>query len=390
MKILHTSDWHVGKQLRGRSRAAEHEAALAEIVGIARAEKVDLVLVVGDLFESAAPPPEAERIVWRALLDLAATGADVVVLSGNHDSERRLQAVEPLLGLGRIITRASFKSAADGGVVTGRTRSGEDWRVACVPFLSQRFVVKADELMDAERGAADHAQHYDGRVTRIVDALCGGFDASAVNIVAAHLFVAGGTLGGGERTAHVFGDYAVSAAAFPPSAHYVALGHLHRAQRIPAGPPVWYSGSPIQLDFGETNDQKGVLVVDVTATSPAQVKAVALRSGRKLRTVSGSLADLELLDWQAGDDYLRIVLKEVPRPGLADEVRSRFPNAIDVVIAAPDGTERRRAGGDRTGRAPQDLFAEYLREHHVEDAALTRLFNDLVERAIRDEAEVAP
>src|SRR5213596_2801936 len=102
MKLLHTSDWHVGKLLRGRSRADEHREVLAEIAGIAAAEEVDAVLVAGDLFDTAAPSPESEEIVYRALLGLAATGATVVVVAGNHDNPRRLSAVAPLLELGRV------------------------------------------------------------------------------------------------------------------------------------------------------------------------------------------------------------------------------------------------------------------------------------------------
>src|SRR5581483_8487112 len=108
MRFLHTADWHVGRTIRGRSRADEHVAVLAELAGIARAHEVDAVLVCGDVFNTAAPTPEAEQIVYRALLDLASTGARVVVLAGNHDSDRRLQAVQPLLELGAVVTRPVF------------------------------------------------------------------------------------------------------------------------------------------------------------------------------------------------------------------------------------------------------------------------------------------
>ena len=102
MKILHTSDWHVGKGIRGRSRAAEHQAVLAEIAQIADSNAVDVVLVTGDAFDTAAPTAEAEGIVYRALLDLADTGAHVVVLAGNHDSPRRWQALQPVMALSLI------------------------------------------------------------------------------------------------------------------------------------------------------------------------------------------------------------------------------------------------------------------------------------------------
>ena len=105
--VLHTSDWHVGKAIRGHSRADEHRAVLAEIAGVAAEHTVDLVVVAGDLFETSAPTPESESIVYRALLDLAATGAEVVVVSGNHDNAHRLRAVAPLLELCLLYTSPS-------------------------------------------------------------------------------------------------------------------------------------------------------------------------------------------------------------------------------------------------------------------------------------------
>ena len=146
MKLLHTSDWHVGRSIRGRSRAAEHEAVLSEIGSIARAEGVDAVLVVGDLFESKAPTAESEQIVFRALLDLAATGATVVVVAGNHDSARRLEALQPLLELGRIVARPAVAEADDAGVVEIVSRDA-----------SQRALVAGSLRMKAAFAKARHA-----------------------------------------------------------------------------------------------------------------------------------------------------------------------------------------------------------------------------------------
>jgi exonuclease SbcD len=107
MKLLHTSDWHVGKSIRGASRAEEHTAVLAEIAGIAHREGVDLIVVAGDLFDSSTPAPESEEIVYRSLLALAKTGADVAVIAGNHDNARRLRAISPLLRLGNVHLRTT-------------------------------------------------------------------------------------------------------------------------------------------------------------------------------------------------------------------------------------------------------------------------------------------
>lgn len=379
MKILHTSDWHVGKTLRGRSRADEHQEVLVEIGEIARRETVDLVLVVGDLFDTAAPTPESEQIVYRALLDLAGSGATVALVAGNHDNWRRWQAVEPLLGLGNVVARSFFARPDDGGVVALDTPGGPA-RVALLPFLSQRYVVRAEDLMDIERDAAEHAQAYDARVRALVEGLCGGMGDGAVCVLAAHLMVAGGVLGGGERDAHTIFDYSVSPAAFPVHLDYVALGHLHRAQQLPGACPIWYCGSPLALDFSEEADDKCVLLIEAAPGVPATVERVPLRGGRPLRRLRGSLDDLRALAGTTGDAHLQVYVKEARRAGLAEEVRELFPEAVDVRVDAPaaDGAPSRPS---RAGRTPHELFAEFLNERGVDDARLLQMFDRLLDEA---------
>src|SRR5918995_7242794 len=374
MRVLHTSDWHVGKALRGRSRAAEHEAVLAEIASIAGRESVDLVIVAGDLFDTATPTPEAERIVYRALLDLADGGRPVVVVAGNHDSAQRLGAVAPLSEASGIHVASAVRPPDDGGVVEIDVGS-ERAQLALLPFPSQRYVVTADLLLAGD--AADAHAAYADRVVRIVRALTEGFRADTVNLVVAHLMVMGGTMGGGERGAHTVFDYWVPATAFPASAQYVALGHLHRHQQLAGPAPLHYCGSPLQLDFGETANEPGVNLVDVAPGLPADVWSVPLTAGRRLRTFRGSLADViaRAADAAAAadasnDDHLQVVLDEPARAGLADEVRSQVPNAVEVVLAANDEAvrdTRRATDPDRLRRTPHDLLAEYLTEHDAHD-----------------------
>lgn len=381
MKFLHTSDWHVGRTIRGRSRAEEHVAVLAEISAVARDEEVDAVLVVGDLFETAAPTPESERIVFHALLELAATGATVVVLAGNHDSARRLQAVAPLLELGRVVTRPVFARPDQGGVVEVASRHGtERAKVAVLPFLSQRYVVRATELLELD--PQDHGQVYDQRVRELLRALCAGFETNTVNLVAAHLTVSGGRLGGGERAAHTVFEYEVGAVAFPPEAQYVALGHLHRRQQVPGAGQIHYCGSPLQLDFGETRDIKSVTVVEAAAGTPASVRDVELTAGRRLQTLTGSIDDLRTraaADDDLGEAWLKVVVQEPPRVGLADEVRELFPTAVDVAVERP-ATEGDTGPSrpSRSGRGPTDLFDDFLAERGVDDRPLSDLFADVL------------
>ena len=236
MKILHTSDWHVGRTIRGRSRAEEHRDVLAEIAGIAGRDAVDLILVAGDLFDVVTPSAESEQIVFRALLDLADI-APVVVVAGNHDHPRRLEAVAPLLALGRVRVGAVLSRPDEGGVITVDTAAGQTARIALVPFVGQRAIVSADDLMALDPD--QHGGQYAGRLAAVIAKLTEGIALDQVNLVVAHLMVAGGTLGGGERPAHTIFDYAVKAQAFEGSLTYYALGHLHRPLSVTAAAPVW-------------------------------------------------------------------------------------------------------------------------------------------------------
>ena len=205
--------------------------------------------------------------------------------------------------------------------------------MALLPFLSQRWVVRADELMAT--AADQQAQAYGERMRLLIQALTAGFQADTVNVVVAHLFAMGGVLGGGEREAQTILDYAVSATAFPADAQYVALGHLHRSQVI-AGPcPIRYAGSPLQLDFGETADRKSVLVAEAHPGRPVELREHLLTAGRRLRTLEGTLEEVLAQAGTTGDDYLRVRLREAPRVGLAEAVRECFADCVDVQVLRP-------------------------------------------------------
>lgn len=371
---MHTADWHIGRSIRGRSRHDEQAAVMAEIAQIAGDEEVDLVLVGGDQFDTSSPAPASEQLVYRTLLDLAEV-APVVMVAGNHDHPRRLEAVAPLLAMGRVTVATDLARPDAGGVV----RPLEGVRVALIPFVSQRNIVTASDLLELE--ADEQGNKYAVRMAAVIGALCDGLSADEVNVVLGHIMVHGGEVGGGERAAHTVFDYSIPAQSFPSSLTYVALGHLHRHQRMPASAPVWYSGSPLQLDFGEVDDRKGVLLIEAEPGVPARVEFRAVTAGRRLRILRGTLEQVEAAAAEAAeDDYIRVVLDESARAGLADSVRQAIPQAVDVVLdpsRRPEHVRRRRRGG----RSHHELFVEYLNEVDAVDEGVIELFDALVEEA---------
>jgi exonuclease SbcD len=372
MKILHSSDWHVGRKMRGRDRSEEHRGVLAEIVGVASEHQVDLTIVAGDIFDNGSPVATSEEIVWSTLLRLAEV-SPVVVVAGNHDNPHRLDAVAPLLAMGRVTALGSPKGPDRGGLV----QIGEA-TVALLPFLSQRSIVRAEDIMGSDPD--QNAGLYEERLRRIVAKLTEGMTVDTVNILVGHLTVVGAQTGGGERDAHIFG-YAVPAGVFPGHLSYVALGHLHRQQRMPHPGAVWYSGSPLQLDFGEVDDRKGVLLVEAEPGRPSQVTEIPVTSGRRLVTIRGTLDQVLERASGLGGAYVKVILTESARVGLADEVRAAIPDAVDIVLDSPV-TRASKDAEPRQQLEPLVAFHRYLESEGVVDPEIESLFAGLLAEAV--------
>jgi DNA repair protein SbcD/Mre11 len=378
MRFMHTADWHVGKVLKGRDRLDEQRQVLAEIAAIAEERQVDAVLVAGDVYDSGAPSAAAQKLVIQTLLRLRRTGAEVIVIAGNHDHGGTFEAYRPLMGEVGITLVGQTRPPDQGGVVRFRARSGgEDVQVAVLPFLVQRYAVRAAELVT--QTPAENVRAYDEMVRRIVAALTAGFGGDTVNLVMAHLTCIGGAFGGGERSAQSIFEYSVPAAIFPVSAHYVALGHLHRRQSLPAPCPVHYSGSPLAIDFGEQDNASVACLVEAGPSVPARVTDVPITSGRRLRTVRGTLPELEARADSFGEDYLRVWLREPARAGLRDDTVAVLPNALEVRIDPEFAASARPDRPDPASliRTPAELFADYCAAQQVQDARVAALFAQL-------------
>lgn len=253
----------------------------------------------------------------------------------------------------------------------------EPVNVAVLPFLSQRYAVRAAEII--ANTPSQNVGAYDQLVRDVLANLTGAFTPDAVNIIMAHLTCTGGTFGGGERPAQSIMEYHVPAAIFPVDAHYVALGHLHRRQHIPAACPVHYSGSPYAIDFGEQNNTHVVCLVEATPGTPAQITDIPVTAGRRLRTVEGTVAQLTADPAGYGEDYLRLVVTQPAYAGMRDDLYEALPNALQILIH-PDYASTGATAGigvHQPVRTPTQLFADYCDSVGVSDDRVTDLFNQL-------------
>lgn len=389
MRFLHTSDWHLGRTIRGLSRLAEFEAALGEVTGIAKDEGVDAVLIAGDIFDTSSPPPEAERLLYDTLGDLLGHGIKVAMIAGNHDHARRMDALAAILRMAGIHSIGQVPADDAYAPLRLPSRDGsEAATIVALPWVPESMAVEYEQMFGTVEGAL---VRYAGRMERAIAFFTRSFARDTANIFLGHLMIDGVAIGegSGERKLHIGQAFAVPARALPSTAQYIALGHVHRPQEIAGGAPAYYSGSLLQLDFGEAGQQKSVNIIEASAGRPAEIRCVPLASGRALRDVRVALADLPAQGGKHGDDYLRVFVElERPEPALYEKVRDVLPNALDVKAALPaSGAQPVTSAADHRTASPEELFSRYYRERYAVNIApdLLALFSELyrseVERA---------
>jgi exonuclease SbcD len=353
MRFLHTADWHVGKTLLGRPRLDEQEQVATEIVDIARRERVDCVLIAGDLFDSAAPKSDAQRVVCDTLADIAGSGIAAVIIGGNHD-HRQLPALRRLAGRLKIFIRPGAGENDQGGVIS-LPKAGELAKIAMLPWIPEYRIIDSRQI---ERPKAEWNQVYSAHVADRCAKLARGFVSNTINILVAHLFVHGAEASGSERMPHVAEPFAVRPDQLP-RAHYIALGHLHKPQEIAAASRCVYAGSPLQLDFGERGQLKRVVIVEAHPETPVTIQSVPLASGRRLREVVTTPDRLPRQD--NSTDFLRVIVQTDKKVyGLSQKVAASLPNAVVVQqeFFNPPPDERPSLGLQN----PRERFRQFVKE----------------------------
>ncbi|WP_028661585.1 exonuclease SbcCD subunit D [Saccharomonospora saliphila] len=380
MRVLHTSDWHVGRTFHGADLLAEQDHVLGHLAELVESEAVDVVVVAGDVYDRAVPSAEAVRVATRALARLRRAGAELVITSGNHDSAARLGAFAEFAAAGGLHLRTAVDDI-DRPVLL----SDEHGPVAVygVPYLEPDTARHALGVPRA-RGHTEVLTEAMRRVRRdLADRPSG-----TRSVVAAHAFVTGGAGSQSERTIAVGGVEQVPGSVFD-GVDYVALGHLHGPQRL--AEHLRYSGSPLAYSFSETA-RKAVWLVDLDAGGLAGVRRCALPVPRDLATARGTLEELlESPEYEAlVDCYLSVTLTDRVRPlDAMRRLRERFPHAVHMEWEPEGGTTAvlRYAEAVR-GRSDAEIASGFLTDCRGEPP--NERERALLERALEDAGRADP
>jgi exonuclease SbcD len=360
MRLLHTSDWHLGRSLHRADLRAAQSQFLDHLVTTVRAEKVDAVLVAGDVYDRAVPPVDAVQMCEDALLRLHDAGARVVVISGNHDSARRLGFGSKLLDVAGVHLRTRAAALAEPVLLSDRHG---DVAVYGIPYLEPAAV--RDELPGAPDGHAGVLAHAVRRIAADADARRAGR-----RVVVTHSWVTGGSVCESERDISIGGAGQVPSALFDGFS-YVALGHLHGRQTLADG--IRYSGSPLPYSFSEASHRKGSWLVELDAAGTVRAELVPAPVFKQLNVLCGTLKDLLSSPRYAAyeNDFLSVTLTDQVRPeGAMDALRTRFPHIL-VLAYAPAGVlpDDRDYRARVAGRDDLSIGAEFVR--HVRNAPVT-------------------
>ncbi|WP_147795156.1 exonuclease SbcCD subunit D [Cellulomonas sp. Y8] len=391
MRLLHTSDWHLGRTLHGVDLTAHQQAFLDHLIEVVRAERVDAVLVAGDVYDRAIPPVESVAQLSDALRRLSEHAA-VVLTPGNHDSAIRLGFGADLMQ-DRVRVLARLDDLARPVALPG---DGHDVLVYGLPYLDPDAARHALAAPDADGPLPrSHAAVLGAAMDRVrADLAARAAEAAGAgrgaprSVVLAHAFVVGGAASESERDIRVGGVDHAPASVFE-GVDYVALGHLHGPQRVGdgAGATVLrYSGSPLAYSFSEARHAKSTVLVDLGPSGAPDVRLVPAPVPRRLTDLTGPLDDLlGAAGEQHLDDWVRVTVTDAHRPAdLYRRVRARFPHALVVQHQPPARDAGPRAAEVTAARDPLEVAAEFVqhvsgsRPTDAEAAVLRRAYEQVV------------
>lgn len=384
MRILHTSDWHLGKNLEGYSRMDEQEAFLDDFVEIVENNNIDLIIIAGDVYDSPNPPARAERMFYDTLKKLSANGEKItLVIAGNHDNPDRLVAAGPLARDHGIIMVGTPKSVVIPGEYGNNSVNnsgegfvevevnGEKAVILTVPYPSEK------RLNEVLYGAMDEEEErlksYSDRIKTLFETLSKNYREDTVNIAVSHLFAMGSEESGSERSIQLGGSFIVDGSCFPKKAQYIALGHVHKPQIVPGTEKrARYAGSPIHYNKKEINFKKKCFIIDVKAGEQCNIQEVEFKVYKpievwKCESIEEAIDKCEENREKNCWVYLEITTDRYIRE---DEIKIMKNTKKDILEIVPkiSGENSEDIGiNSFSEKSFQDIFKEfYLKERKVE------------------------
>ena len=401
MRILHTSDWHLGKRLDDFSRLDEQREVLNEIIEIANEQDVDAVLIAGDLFDTYNPPTEAVDLFYRSLKRLTNNGSrPVIAIAGNHDSPDRIESPDPLarecgivfIGYPNTVVpsfelESGFKvlKSAEGFVELQLPRCNEPLRILHTAYANE-FRMKT--YLGSEN---NEQQLRDMLATKWGSQVADYCDSLGCNLLVSHLFFIkeGADLPeepeDEKPILHVGGAQAIFSGNVPGGLHYVALGHLHRKQIVDSAPcPIVYSGSPLSYSFAEANQSKYVMIVDMEVGGNVAVKEIPLAKGKRLLRYRADGVE-KAIEWLRDNTDALVELTLVSDTYITAQERKQLlevhPNIISII---PDIKSKELVASDRSmadlSKNTEELFRDYfIKEKGQEPSdSLMTLFKEML------------
>jgi len=353
MRLLHTSDWHIGIKLGTYDYLPNQREFASWLVETIKAEAIDVVLVAGDIFDKAIPSSDAVDLVNEIFVNLITSGVAVVVISGNHDSAERLNFCSKAMENAGLYIRTEQRSLFDIGEPIHIKKSGESVSIIPIPYLDPQRVI---EIGEAERS-------HGGLINEILKIRMKEVDDPSKTVVMSHAFVAGGTESDSERKISIGGTSRVAIETYK-SFGYVALGHLHRPQQI-AGLEIYYSGTPIQYSFSEEH-QKSVRIIDIAEGIKSRL--IDIPVGPKVVTLTDSLENL------ISDAKYKFAEKYLVRTKLTntsyqlnanDRLSTRFENLLEMsYVKNQTGSEFVGSTSELRSLSPDQIVDQYVGAVH--------------------------
>lgn len=393
MRILHTSDWHLGQHFITKSRAAEHQAFINWLLEQVTQHQIDAVIIAGDVFDTGAPPSYAREIYNRFVVEMHKLKCQLVILGGNHDSVATLNESRGLLAHLNAQVIAQVQSDLEEQLLVLNDNAGEPGAILCaIPYIRPRDVItsNANESGVEKQQALGEAikEHYN-KLFQLADTKRKELKKSLPIIATGHLTAMGVKSSESVRDIYIGSLEAVPSSAFPP-ADYIALGHIHRPQIVAQSEQIRYCGSPIPLSFDELGTQKQVLLVDFDGDKLSEIKPLEIPLFQPMEVIKGDLKAIEaaLKELQTAENELPTWLCiEVETQDYLNDLQQRIQAmTADLNVEV---LQLRRARTDRQARierqdtetlaelTPEDVFERRLTlesfENDEEQARLTRI-----------------